>query len=373
MLEFKSNGHLTLGVEIELQLLDKETLDLKPAAIDVLRHTVSDQNIKPEIFQSMVEINTGICADVAAVEKDLRGSMAVLKEAAHQENALLSTTGTHPFARYSERLLFPAERYDYLIDRNQWIAQRLMIFGMHIHIGMRDGESCIRFNNFFLRFIPHLLALTASSPFWQGGETGLASCRPTIFESCPTAGHPCRLQNWQEFSDLCDRMVKSQSIGDLKDIWWDLRPSPRYGTLEIRACDGVATLQETLAVVAFVHTLAHWFDTHDEFDRETPPPPLWIMRENKWRAMRHGMEALIIKNNETDVVPLREHILLWIDRLSPVAKSLGYDAYWKSLAELVERGSSYRRQIAVFEKTGSVMDVTRHNCTEFEQEAPAYS
>lgn len=371
MLSFKSSGHLTLGVEIELQLLDRNTLDLAPVALNILS-AVDCERIKPEIFQSMLEINTGICADVHDVERDLTESSNLLRKICAKNDVLISSTGTHPFARYSERKLFPAERYHSLIDRNQWIARRLMIFGMHIHIGMRDGDSCIRFNNFFLHFIPHMLALTASSPFWQSEETGLASCRSTIFESCPTAGHPCRLKNWEEFSDLCDRLVRSQSITSLKDIWWDIRPSPDYGTLEIRACDGPATQEETLAVVAFIHALAHWFDIHADYDYELHAPHMWMMRENKWRVTRHGQSAVLILDDEVNTISLREDIALWMDRLHPIVMQLGYQKHWQALAGILERGSSYQRQLRVFSKTESLQAVAEHNAREFEMGKPIY-
>lgn len=371
MLEFKSNGHLTLGIEIEMQLLDAETLDLTPAAVDLIREARSEK-IKPEIFQSMIEINTGICRDAREAEKDLRETIGALKEACQRRNVLISSTGTHPFAKYAERKLYPAERYEYLIDRNQWIARRLMIFSMHIHMGMKDGDTCIHFNNFLMRFIPHFLALTASSPFWQGGETGLASCRSTIFESCPTAGHPCRMQNWKEFSDLCHTLIRTQAIKDLKDIWWDLRPSPGYGTLELRACDGPASLQETMAVIAFVHALLHWYDAHMDYGRQSEAPATWILRENKWRATRYGLEALLIDYETMGLSPLREDIALWMKRVQSFAGKLGYEKYWEDLQAMLERGVSYERQLKIFAREGTLEAVARHNAREFETGAPIY-
>src|SRR5690606_12318585 len=147
----------------------------------------------------------------------------------------------------------------------------------------------------------HLLALTASSPFWQGEDTGLASCRSTIFESCPTAAHPCRLRDWAEFSGLCANLIKSKAIGSHKDLWWDVRPSPDFGTVEIRICDGLATLSETLAVVAFIHALAYWYDANADYDVTMRAPHMWMMRENKWRATRYGMDAEIIASPQADL------------------------------------------------------------------------
>lgn len=372
MLPFKSNGHLTLGVEIELQLLDGKTFDLTPQSIGLLSLTESNSRIKSEIFQSMLEINTGICGNVQEVERDLREDIEALQAACAEKDIHLASTGTHPFAKYSERKIFPAGRYEGLIERNQWIARRIMIFAMHVHLGLRDGDSCIRFNNFFIRFIPHLLGLTASSPFWQGDETGLASCRTTIFESCPTAGHPCRMKDWQEFSDLCDQLIRTQAITDLKDIWWDIRPSPNFGTMEIRICDGPASLQEMAAVTAFIHTLAHWYDTHMDYGQQTEAPAMWIMRENKWRATRYGLEASLIDYETMGLVPLRDDIAAWMSRIESFAKQLGYQKYWDDLHTILERGTSHQRQLKVFADTGSLEAVSRHNAREFEKGTPIY-
>jgi len=365
MIEFKTNGHLTLGVEIEVQLLDPETYDLKPVAYDLFALTEGNDRIKPEIFQSMAEVTTGICKDVHEAESDLRGSFSILKEAAHRVGARIATTGTHPFARYNERKLFSLERYEQLIDRNQWIARRLMIFGLHVHIGMRDGDTAIRFNNFFLHFVPHLLALTSSSPFWQGEDTGLASSRATIFESCPTAGHPCRLNNWEEFSDLCKNLIRARAIASHKDLWWDIRPSPDFGTIEIRVCDGLATLDETMAIVAFVHLLAHWYELHADYDKEHPAPYMWMMRENKWRAARYGLTADIIVDNDHEPIPLKEDIESWLIELEPLAKIQGYGPYLHKLRSMMRGGTSAERQRRVFEATGSLREVAKHNADEF--------
>lgn len=366
MIAFKSNGHLTLGVEIELQLLDPETLDLKPVAHELFSLTTGNERIKPEIFQSMAEINTGICRDAHEAEADLRATANVLLTAADKVGARIASTGTHPFARYNERKLFSLERYEQLIDRNQWIARRLMIFGLHVHLGMRDGDSAIRFNNFFLHFVPHLLALTSSSPYWQGEDTGLASSRSTIFESCPTAGHPCRLKNWDEFSDLCGNLIRTQAIGSHKDLWWDIRPSPDFGTVEIRICDGLATIGEAAQIVAFIHALSHWYDRHSEYDSEHPAPYMWMMRENKWRAARHGLDAMLIADDKATLIPLRDDVREWFDRLSPIIRELGYENYMEGIGRTLTQGSSTQRQRLVFDRNGSLAEVARHNADEFE-------
>ncbi|MBN8531862.1 MAG: YbdK family carboxylate-amine ligase [Alphaproteobacteria bacterium] len=378
VLPFQGGSHLTLGAEIEFQLIDPESLDLCGRAEDVLRlaRRHSDR-VTPEIFQSMVEINSNICETVTAIDADMSAHIAVLQEAARVSDVLLSTTGSHPTARYSERRIFENERYKKLLDRNQWIARRLMIFGLHIHLGMKDAETCILYNNFFLHFIPHLLALSASSPFWQGDATGLASCRATVFEAMPTGGHPCRFQNWRDFSDTCQALLASKAIHSHKDLWWDLRPSPDYGTLEIRVCDGVATMRETLAIVAFAHGLARWYENHVE---QAPalvyelgsPPPMWLIRENKWRALRHGLGAEIVVGADGKNVPLAEDIRFWLKQVQPFSDALGDTKYLAGIHEILEKGASHARQQARFAKSGDLTDVISHNCDEFAFGAPLW-
>lgn len=369
MIPFAPSAALTLGVEIELQLLDAATLDLSPRAVDMLALCEPSDKVKPEIFQSMIEINTGICADAHAADADLRESFALVARAARQLGLRLATPGTHPFARYNERVIYPADRYRMLIDRNQWIARRLMIFGLHVHLGMESGDACIRFNNFFLHLVPHLLAISASSPFWQGEDTGLASSRSTIFEACPTAGHPCRVEDWAEFSELCERLQRSRAITSHKDLWWDVRPSPDFGTLEIRCCDGLPNRADTLALVAFIHALAHWYQDHADYDTRPFAPSMWMMRENKWRAARHGLEAEIIVNPRGDCRPLREDIAMWLTRLEPYIAEFGYDAYMLQLQAMLER-PGYVRQREAFAAREDIGDVAALCADEFDKQQP---
>lgn len=369
---FTESAPLTLGVEVELQLINKETFDLEPVATDLFTLTAGNEKIKPEIFQSMAEINTAICTDAHEAYNDLSQTFRAFRKAADTLGVYVATNGTHPFARYNERRIYPSERYRQLIDRNQWIARRLMIFGLHVHLGMRNGEDCIRFSNFFLHLIPHLLALSSSSPFWQGEDTGLASSRCTIFEACPTAGHPPRLANWGDFTELCSNLVSNRAISSHKDLWWDIRPSPDYGTLEIRICDGLANLSETIAIVAFIHALAHWYSQHTSYDTEVLAPLSWIMRENKWRAARHGLEADIILPNGKGIASLRQDIRNWVNLMEGQIKQLDYVPYIKTLETILARGNSSIRQRRTYEAKGSLEHVVVHNTQEFETGEPIY-
>lgn len=369
---FRSNGELTLGVEMELQLIDPFTQDLSPRAKELLEAGRHIERLKPEYYLSTVEINTGICADVQKVEKDLRETMAEIAPIADKLELQFSTTGVHPFAKYTDCLISPTPRYKEMTERNQWMSRRMTVYGLHVHIGMASGDDCIRFNNFFMRFLPHMLALSGSSPFWQGMDTGLASCRPTTYEALPTAGLPYPLQNWRDFVQLYTMLKRCNSIKSLRDLWWDLRPSPAYGTLEIRVCDGTATLFETLAIVAFIHCLAHWFKDNGEWMESFTSPPHWLARENKWRAIRYGLDAELVANGEGQTRMVRDDLVKWMARVKPYAQKLGYEGYMADLHTLLEKGTSSTRQRAVFERTQSLQEVVKANVEEYAKQYPLW-
>jgi carboxylate-amine ligase len=372
MISFESSGRLTLGVEIELQLINPETWNLASRAEELLERAERLPNITKEFYLSTVEINSGKCADAHEVGRDLIASLEKLEEIGRSLGIEFSATGCHPFAHYADCIITPTPRYHELIDRNQWLTRRMTVYGMHVHIGMGSGDECIRFNNFFLHFLPHLLALSASSPFWQGSDTGLASCRPTTYEALPTAGQPYVVHSWREFGQLCATLKACDAIQSLKDLWWDLRPSPTNGTLEIRICDGLASMAETLAVVAFVHALAHWFQDHGSWLEQVPPPPRWLARENKWRAMRYGLDAKLVTSLDGAVKPLREDILDWCKRISASVAALGYDNEIATLRQIMTMGNSSMRQRAVFARTGSLEQVVQHSIAEFRSRAPIW-
>lgn len=370
-LTFLSQGHLTLGVEIEIQLINEENLDLFPIAIDILKRVKSSSKIKPEIFQSMVEINTAICDDVHDVKADLIPTISELHQICRELGVACSTTGTHPFANYTDRILFPAKRYLSLIERNQWIAKRLSIFGLHVHLGMRSREDCIAFMNFFHYFLPHLVALSASSPFWQSRNTGLASSRLTIFEASPTSGHFQWMSSWDEFEEQYVLLKKCSAIHSTKDLWWDMRPCPHYGTLEIRICDGIATMHELLGIIAFIHSLAHWFSGLSEDERNascySQPLPLWIIRENKWRALRYGLEMELITSTNGATRLIVEDIETILQFLLPTINRLGYLEYAEYIHMIIKRGNSSQRQLACFSEAKDYKKVVELNILDFER------
>lgn len=372
-LNFSENKHLGLGVEIEVQLIDPITGNLKPAGpliLESLRDQTEACHIKSEIFQSMLEIDTPICESAVQIGDSLRQSLILARKSATKQDAQVMMSGTHPFAHYTERLLTPSGRYFSLVDRNKWITRRLQIFGLHVHLGMRDGEHAIAMNNALCHYLPIILALSASSPYWHRDDTGLASSRITFFEAIPTGGHPYLLNNWSEFEALIERLIFSRSIHSIKDLWWDIRPNVDYGTIEVRIADCPPTVKEVESIVALIHTLAMFIDTELSAGRKFSPPPEWILRENKWRASRHGVQCDLIIDTKGTSVPFFEVWKKTRDSSESVWRTLGYESFIEFLETLSLRGPSYLRQREHY--VDSVDDVVRHLVREGEADYPEW-
>jgi carboxylate-amine ligase len=367
MLEFATSGPFTMGVEMELQIVDSRTNALSPKAEQLLDGWEGPPKVHAELFQSMLEVNTGVCLDAAEAERDLRATAVPLLSLAGELGVRFISTGTHPTARYQERKVFPAQRYHGLIERNQWIARRLLVFGLHVHIGMPDPETCIAVQNELLHDLGLLLAVSTSSPFWRGEATGLASSRITVFEAMPTSGMPALFGDWTEFNALVDALTRSRAITSLKDLWWDIRPSPKYGTLEIRVCDGLATIREACAVAALAQALARRAGARAAAGDGRSFPPGWRVRENKWRASRHGMEADLVVADDGTTMPTRDWLRATLDDLERGGFNAGNASYLPDLYRLADGApTSADRQLALYERTRDLDAVTRALADEFE-------
>lgn len=260
----------TLGVELEPQVLDGRTMRLTPRAPEILA-SVQDARLAKEMFRSTIEPITGICTTAREAVDDLSATLLNVRKVSDALGLRFAGTGTHPLADYNDRLVMDSERYQQLLDRNQWLIRRMAVYGLHVHVGLPSGDACIRYMNAFLHLVPHLIALSASSPFWRGVDTGLCASRPTVYEAHPTSGLPVLVRDWSEFNMVYNDMLRTGSINSMKDIWWDLRPSPGYGTLEIRICDGPATMAELGAITAYIQANAAYM--RDEQQVEDGPAP----------------------------------------------------------------------------------------------------
>ena len=367
---FNGSPRPTVGVELELQLLDPETKNLVAGAPAILQRTADVSHVKAELIESTIELNTDVCEDVAAVRRDLTERIGQLLTVTDDLGYQVACVGTHPFSKWVEQRITDSERYRRLVDQCQWPARRLMIFGVHVHVGIESGEKAIAVSNGLTTYLPHLLALSASSPFFNDADTGLASCRSKIFESLPTAGLPYRLLNWAEFQRLMITLVSAKAIESIREIWWDVRPHPNFGTIEVRICDGLPTLDEVMAVTALIQALVVWLgDQYDE-GMYLPLHRHWIVRENKWRAARWSTDAEIIVDEDGNLERLDESLAKLVETVTPAAKRLGSAAELQGVGTMLGADLSYRRQRRIYEETGDYTAVMKALVREFRENAP---
>ncbi|MGY1811911.1 glutamate--cysteine ligase [Blastococcus sp. SYSU D00820] len=349
---FRSSERASLGVEWELQLVDRETRELTAGAIDILAELTPEGAEEPakakhELLQSTIEIITGVCTTVGEAKADLAGTLAEVTAAAERRGLALMCAGTHPFTDWQTQEISPKERYLQLVEKMQWLARRLQIFGVHVHVGVRAPEKAVPIVNALTQYVPHFLALSASSPYWVGCDTGLASARSKVFEGMPTAGLPYQLTGWDEFETYMETLISTRAIESVREVWWDIRPHPDFGTVELRICDGLPTLDEVGAVAALSQCLVEQLDSQLDRGYTLPTPAGWVLRENKWRAARYGLDADIVVDDKGTVRPVRQAITDLVEDLEPTARRLGCEAELADVARVLEAGASYQRQRAV--------------------------
>jgi glutamate---cysteine ligase / carboxylate-amine ligase len=360
---FNASERSSLGVEVELEIVDRQSRDLASAASEVLEevgggHPGGDHpKAKHELFECTIEIITGICHSVAEARNDLGTTLKEVAAVCDRRGLALLCSGTHPFSDWHDQRVSPDRRYHKLVDDMQWLARRLQIFGVHFHVGVRSAEKVIAIANGLTAYIPHFLGLSASSPFWHGRDTGLASSRSKVFENLPTAGLPYQMEDWGEFEQFMETLVNAQAINSIREVWWDIRPHPDFGTVELRICDGIPTLREVAGLAALAQCLVEWFDTLIDRGATPPVPREWVIRINKWRAARYGIDAEIIGDAKGTRVPLAQSIRDLIEELSPVASRLGCLDELRSNLEVLDHGPSYLRQRRIVEAGGSYTDV----------------
>jgi len=376
-INFVSSPRPTLGIEMELELIDRRSRELVSGAHEILTEMRQGQpggdhpKAKSELLQSTIEIITGICRTVRDARDDLRSTLEEVTQYTDRRGLSLMCSGSHPFTDPSTQKISPDPRYQRLVDEMQWPARQMQIFGIHVHVGVGSGEKAIAMVNALSAYIPHLLALSASSPYWMGHDTGLASCRSKVFEGLPTAGPPWQLSGWAEFERLMDTLIAARTISSIREVWWDIRPHPAFGTIEVRICDGIPTLREVAVVAALIQCLVHRFDVLLDRGYTLPVPRAWLVRENKWRAARYGLDASIVVDEEGRTVPLRDTITELVEDLTPSARRLGCVEELSGALAIVERGPSYVRQREVVSNGGSLPDVVDSLVQELLSDQPA--
>lgn len=357
---FNESEKPTIGVEVELLIIDQKTYDLYPGAHVILDAFNGNERVKPELLNSIVEINTGICEDVGEVRSDLTNTISKVVKVAEANDWHLISMGTHPFSRWKDQTITDKDRYLSLIERFQWPARRLLITGVHVHIGVNSGEKSIAITNGLLRYIPHMIGISANSPIHDSEITGLASTRTKLFEAMPTTGLPHVLKNYSEFQKFMRTLIRARTIESIREVWWDIRPHPGFGTVEIRAFDAVPSINEIVNIAAFSQCLITAISDHYDDGTQLPILDRWINSENKWLASRYGLDAKIIVDDVGEPKPLRDEITNTIDKLLPLAHKLKCVNELLNLREYVEnRQSPYLRQLKMYEETQEFIPILK--------------
>ena len=364
----------TVGVEWELQLVDASTRMLRQdarevlAALPGLTEEGEHPKIRHELMQSTIEVVTGICSTVSEIKDDLSATISQLERITGRRGTMLACAGTHPVSDWRDAKMAPIQRYAELVEQMQWLVRRIQTFGVHVHVGIRDGSKAIPIVNALAGYLPHFLALTASSPYWNGQDTGLASSRAIVFGGLPTSGPPQPLTDWTEFEEYMDTLLRAGTIRSIKEVWWDIRPHPDFGTVEIRMFDGVPTLREIGMTAALSQSLVQLMDTQLDRGYKLPTPPAWVVRDNKWRATRYGLDAIVITDDSGSTAPLRDELYELTRELQPVADRLGCGPELGVVTEVLDNGASYERQRAIVASGGGLGDVVDALVTEFAED-----
>jgi carboxylate-amine ligase len=355
---YGESSPFSIGVEEEFQLVHPDTFELVSRIEELLgRANDSDrQSIKHELMQSVLEVASPVCANTAEANETLSGLRNRVEELAAASDCKIASAGTHPFSRYEFQKVTDDERYKDIMSRLRWIAQRELIFGLHVHVGIASPEMAMYVFNHIRSYLPHMLALSANSPFWQGRHTGLRSTRSKIFDSFPRSGIPQTFESWQEWEALVRRAMNAGAIGDYTYIWWDVRPHPRFGTVEVRICDAQTRIEDSLALAALIQATAAWLGAQFDEGFEPAHHPSFLINENKWSAARYGIEGEFIDLETDRTVPTRDAIEELIGNVRPFATELGSAAEFAHLDNmLISTGAD--RQLTWYENSDSLMSV----------------
>lgn len=352
----------TIGVEEEFQIIDPSTWGLRSHVSELIAASspeVGDQ-IKPEMHQSIVEMGTNICNNVDELRLEIFRMRGELVRAAERVGLHVAAAGTHPFSSWIDQVISPGERYQNIIEELQQLARSLLIFGIHVHVAMPDRTTMIDLMNQVRYFLPHLLALSTSSPFWMGRDTGLRSFRTTIFRRFPRTGVPETFASWSDYEEYVSLLVELHCIDNAKKIWWDVRPHPMFGTLEFRICDVPTRAEDSIALAAITQALV--VKLHKLYVRNLAfrSYPRALIEENKWRAARYGMDGKLIDFGQRTEVPMRELAIELLEFVDDVVDELGSRSAVEGIHRILREGTSAERQIRVFKETEDLRAVVHH-------------
>ena len=352
----------TIGVEEEFQIIDPATCELR-SHVSQLVSAVSPgiiEQVKNEMHQSIVETGTNICQNVAELRIEMHRTRGELVAAAERAGLQVAAAGTHPFSSWIDQVISPGERYQNIIEELQQLARSLLIFGMHVHVAMPDKQTTIDMMNMVRYFLPHLLALSTSSPFWMGRNTGLKSFRTTVFRRFPRTGVPEQFESWSAYEHFVDLLVKLHCIDNGKKIWWDVRPHPTFGTLEFRMCDVATKVEEAVAIAALTQAIVVKLYKLYTSNQSWRLYRRALIEENKWRAARYGIEGKLIDFGKEEEVPMRSLIPELLELVDDVLDELGSRSAVEYVHTILNEGTSAERQLRVYQETGDLKAVVRH-------------
>src|SRR5437867_8058588 len=362
--KFGQSDPYTLGVEEEYMLLDGQTFDLVQH-IDTVLAAVAGHELEPrlnaELMQSVLEIATPVCHTPAEVADQLRHIRGYVCGIARERGLRVGSAGTHPFSLFERQRITAKDRYRALIDQMQYVARRELIFGMHIHVAVDDAEKAIQVVNGLLPQLGPLLALSASSPFWRGEPTGLASSRQMVFAAFPRSGPPPRFKDYNDYAEVVGQLEKTGCIADYTHIWWDIRLHPRFGTVEIRVCDAVTRVEDAVALAAFCQSLVKLYSERYALGAEIPSYHRILTTENKWLAARYGLEAPVmdLATGRRNRVPVAQLVRRTLRELEPHARELGCDVELEGISEILAKGNGSDRQRRIWNANRDIVEVVR--------------
>ncbi len=345
----------TLGIEEEYLLVDQTTRALVKEPPDGLVQECDDAidpdrtgQVSPEFLRSQIEIGTKVCSDIKEARSELKMLRRGVADVSDRHGLAPIAASIHPFAHWSELSHTDKDRYNELAQDLQVVGRRLMICGMHVHVGIEDIDQRIDIFNQARYFLPHLLALSTSSPFWQGENTGLKSYRLSVFQEMPRTGFPARFESWSEYERTVNVLIHAGIIEDASKVWWDLRPSARFPTLEMRICDVCPLLEDTLAIAALYQCICRMLYRLRRANQRWRSYPVFLLAENRWRAQRHGIEQGLIDFGRGEIVPFEDLMHEVIELVDEDARALGCEKEVRHILNIVERGTSADRQLARF-------------------------
>jgi glutamate---cysteine ligase / carboxylate-amine ligase len=348
----------TLGIEEELMIVDSETLELVNGIETMLEAMpATEGDVKPELMESVLEVSTTPCKDTREAAAQLHQLRRKVQMTAHENGLAIGSAGTHPFAMWEDQRIVARTRYRDLIAALRFVARQELIFGQHVHVGVDDPDKAIHVANGMRVHVPMLLALSANSPFWRADETGLLSTRTPIFRAFPRVGIPPRYDNFYDYSRRVEFMVESRAIEDYTYLWYDVRPHPNFGTVEVRVMDAQTRVEHTLAIAALVQALVKELCEHFEAGKRLSRYPYEMLDENKWLAARHGLDGELVDLPKNTRVRTRDLIARVLARAREHAKDLGAEAELEGIDDLLDRGNGASRQVVVYEANHDLREV----------------